>query len=82
MADARNTWPHVQASQFAALDHGEMGVWEALHMLNELREYEAALMGPGSGLDPDMPLLEHAFQVRVHAVQHGLEILECAAAGV
>jgi len=51
-----------QASQFATLDHGEMGVWEALAALNELREYEAALFGPGSGLDPDLPLLEHAYQ--------------------
>lgn len=39
-----------------------MGVWEALGLLNELREYEAALLGPGTGLDPDMPLMDHALQ--------------------
>ena len=29
---------------FSTLDRAEMGVWEALDLLNELREYEAALM--------------------------------------
>jgi inositol oxygenase len=38
-----------------------MDVWEGLALLNSLREYEAALVG-ADGLDPDMPLMEHALQ--------------------
>lgn len=34
----------VQATIFGSLDRMEMTVWEALAMLNELREYEAVLM--------------------------------------
>ncbi len=33
-----------QATIFGSLDRAEMTVWEALAMLNELREYEAVLM--------------------------------------
>lgn len=48
---------------FSNLDHAEMDVWEALDTLNELREYETALMAaPASSLDPDMPLRDHALQ--------------------
>jgi hypothetical protein len=57
--------PSLQAQLFAPLDHAEMGLWEALQQLGELREYEAALLadaGQAGQLDPDMPLLEHAFQ--------------------
>ena len=38
-----------------------MGVWDALELLNGLREYETALLGQ-PGLDPNMPLLDHCFQ--------------------
>lgn len=38
-----------------------MDIWEALDLLNELREYEAALRGDDN-VDPEMPLLDHAFQ--------------------
>lgn len=44
-------------------------MWEALELLNTLREYETALLGdyhasadPSTHADPDMPLLEHALQ--------------------
>lgn len=48
--------------QFHELKIARMDVWEALSLLNELREYEAALTsGPGD-LDPDMGLMEHALQ--------------------
>jgi hypothetical protein len=63
---------------FATLDRATMGLWEALQLLGELREYEAALLAEGGQtgaagpLDPDMPLLEHAFQAA--------ELLRCAAA--
>jgi len=62
---------------FAELDKAELGVWEALDLLNGMREYEAVLLsglqqGGGLGasggaeepLTPDMPLQEHALQVR------------------
>lgn len=66
-----------QAQTFAELDKAELTVWEALDMLDGLREYESGLLhaaassgsgGGGSGQDdaqltPDMPLKEHAFQV-------------------
>lgn len=65
-----------QAQTFAELDKAELGVWQALEMLDGLREYEAGLMhaaassGSGGGsaqddaqLTPDMSLKEHAFQV-------------------
>ena len=57
--------PSNQASMFATLDRAEMDVWEALSSLNELREYEAALMAGASTsarLDPDLPLRDHALQ--------------------
>ena len=38
-----------------------MNVWEALDLLNTLREYESALLGADPS-DSDMPLLEHALQ--------------------
>jgi hypothetical protein len=41
---------------FSSLDRAKMGVWEALDSLNELREYEAALMAGSAQVDPDMPL--------------------------
>lgn len=65
-----------------------MGLWEALQQLGELREYEAALLadaGQAGQLDPDMPLLEHAFQTAEicrwgqHAAA-GPVCLPCAAA--
>jgi hypothetical protein len=62
---------------FAELDKAELGVWEALDLLNGMREYEAVLLsglqqgaGPGGSvgadeaLTPDMSLQEHALQVR------------------
>jgi len=60
---ARQTVDFVQrqAKKFSALQFGEMGLWEALDMLNELREYEAALLGDET-CDPDMSLLDHALQ--------------------
>lgn len=60
---ARQTVDFVQrqAVRFSSLQHGEMDVWEALEMLNSLREYEAALLGD-EGCDPEMPLMEHALQ--------------------
>lgn len=36
--------PLPQASLFATLDRAVMDVWEALDLLNELREYQAALV--------------------------------------
>ncbi len=55
-----------QAAVFAELDQAELSIWEALELTNELSECEAALVTPGPGeepLDPDMPMMEHAFQV-------------------
>ncbi|GFR39908.1 hypothetical protein Agub_g413 [Astrephomene gubernaculifera] len=54
-----------QAQMFGRLDKAEMSVWEALHALNELREYEAVLMlEPGEAQQEvaELSLLEHAFQ--------------------
>ncbi len=62
---ARQTLDFVkrQASVFGTLDRAKMDVWQALDMLNELREYEAALMSAsGSEVDPEMPLRAHALQ--------------------
>jgi inositol oxygenase len=61
---ARQTVDYVkrQAAQFAPLNRASMDVWEALDLLNTLREYESALLGNTSLCDPDMPLLDHAFQ--------------------
>ncbi|KAL4458795.1 hypothetical protein ABPG75_013660 [Micractinium tetrahymenae] len=71
---ARQTVDFVkrQATAFSQLNKAAMGVWEALELLNTLREYESALLGPGDdGVllgaapeppAPDMPLLEHALQ--------------------
>ncbi|KAL4435901.1 hypothetical protein ABPG77_000663 [Micractinium sp. CCAP 211/92] len=70
---ARQTVDFVkrQATAFSQLNKAVMGVWEALELLNTLREYEAALLGPGDDAllgaapelpAPDMPLLEHALQ--------------------
>lgn len=57
----------AQASMFASLDRARMSIWEALSQFSGLREYEAALFDPGSSvLDPDMPLMQHALQVRIH----------------
>jgi hypothetical protein len=102
---ARQTLDYAkrQAQVFAELDRAELGVWEALDLLNSMREYEAVLLAGssstrsstsggggadgagqqqqqqlgGSGaplasqgsiteepLSPDMPLKEHALQVR------------------
>lgn len=66
-----------QAQVFSELDKAELTVWQALDLLDGLREYEAGLLhvaassgsGGGSGqetdaqLTPDMSLKEHAFQV-------------------
>lgn len=51
-----------QASLFAELDKGEMGIWQALSMLNELREYEAPLMNPDDESVAGLGLREHALQ--------------------
>ncbi|GIL87510.1 hypothetical protein Vretimale_1606 [Volvox reticuliferus] len=63
---ARQTMDFVkrQTQLFANLDKANMTVWEALHTLNELREYEAVLMAEGrEALEiAELPLLEHAFQ--------------------
>jgi hypothetical protein len=97
---ARQTLDYAkrQAQVFAELDRAELGVWEALDLLNSMREYEAVLLAgssrsggggaDGAGqqqqqqlgrfgaplasqgsiteepLSPDMPLKEHALQVR------------------
>lgn len=60
---ARQTVDYVkrQLSQFSQLNKGQMGVWDALELLNELREYEAAMVGDET-LTPDMALKEHALQ--------------------
>ena len=49
----------MQAARYAQLDRAEMGIWEALELLGNLREYETALMEE-EGTDADMPLPEHA----------------------
>ena len=55
--------PPLQATACSALSKATMGVWEALELLNTLREYECALLGEGeAATTPDMPLLEHALQ--------------------
>lgn len=68
---ARQTVDFVrrQTISYGRLNRGEMGVWDSLRMLNQLREYEAALVGTGPSdsdadlqCDPDMPLMEHAIQ--------------------
>lgn len=71
---ARQTVDFVkrQATGFSQLNKASMGVWEALELLNTLREYETALLGGGDAElastsadmapTPDMPLLEHALQ--------------------
>ncbi|BDA44886.1 probable inositol oxygenase 1 at C-terminar half [Coccomyxa sp. Obi] len=58
---ARQTVDYVrrQAARYAQLDRAEMGIWEALELLGNLREYETALMEE-EGTDADMPLTEHA----------------------
>ena len=60
---ARQTVDYVkrQAAHFSPLNRATMDIWEALDVVNSLREYESALLGSES-CDPDMPLLEHAFQ--------------------
>ena len=60
---ARQTVDYVrrQAAQYAPLTRATMDVWEALDLLNSLREYESALVG-GETCDADMPLLDHALQ--------------------
>jgi hypothetical protein len=78
-----------QAQAFAELDKAELTVWKALDLLDGLREYEAALLhaaastGSGGGsaqddaqLTPDMPLKEHAFQVRQMLHQGGAGLFE------
>ena len=37
----------LQATAFSQLNKAAMGVWEALELLNTLREYESALLGNG-----------------------------------
>jgi inositol oxygenase len=66
---ARQTFDYVkrQATAFSQLNRAEMDVWEALQMLDSLREYEAALLGAGPDTedvvcDIDMSLMEHALQ--------------------
>jgi hypothetical protein len=64
---ARQTVEFVkrQATAFSQLNKTTMGVWEALELLNTLREYETALLGGAEGsayVTPDMPLLEYAMQ--------------------
>jgi hypothetical protein len=60
---ARQTVDFVkrQTQAFSGLTKAAMGVWEALELLNTLREYESALLGE-QDVTPDMPLLEHALQ--------------------
>eukprot|EP00887_Chlorella_sp_A99_P006539 scaffold3.g6539.t1 len=60
---ARQTLEFVrrQATAFSALDKAELDVWGALELLNDLREYEAVLLGPDDA-DPELPLLDHALQ--------------------
>ena len=64
----------VQASAYAELDKAEMGIWQALSMLNELREYEAPLINPDDDPSVGLPLRDHAFQTaelcRLHHPQH------------
>lgn len=60
--------PFPFAQVYAELNHAELSVWEALALLGDLREYEAALWAPvlpPDEVDPDLPLREHAFQVGV-----------------
>lgn len=53
----------LKAATYSSLDRLQATVWEALDILGEQREYEAALAGGrAAGLDPDMPLPEHALQ--------------------
>lgn len=60
---ARQTVDFVkrQAAAFSQLNRASMGVWEALDRCNQLREYEAALLGDEL-VDSDMSLMEHALQ--------------------
>ena len=60
---ARQTFDFVtkQVRSNQTLSRCQMDVWGALEMLNELREYEAALIGD-ENLDPSMSLTDHAFQ--------------------
>ena len=60
---ARQTFDFVtkQVRLNQPLSRCQMDIWTALDLLNELREYEAALLGDET-LDPDMPLVDHAFQ--------------------
>ncbi|KXZ45324.1 hypothetical protein GPECTOR_56g421 [Gonium pectorale] len=63
---ARQTMDFVkrQTQLFAGLDKVHMGVWEALSLLDELREYEAVLMADGVDAQDvsELSLRDHAFQ--------------------
>ena len=60
---ARQTFDFVtkQVRSNQSLARCQMDIWSALDMLNGLREYEAVLTGD-ENLDPDMSLVDHAFQ--------------------
>ena len=60
---ARQTFDFVtkQVRSNQTLSRCQMDVWSALDLLNELREYEAALLGD-ENTDPSMSLADHAFQ--------------------
>lgn len=60
---ARQTFDFVtkQVRSNQALSRCQMDVWSALDLLNELREYEAVLIGD-ENMDPSMSLADHAFQ--------------------
>jgi inositol oxygenase len=61
---ARQTVDFVrrQAAAFRPLDRAALGVWEALALLDELREFEAALVGAGTPPEPALSLRAHAEQ--------------------
>lgn len=65
---------HVQAITFRAMKYGEMGVWDALTLLNELREYEAALfasISPAASFGPgELASLPQTASSVVGSVQH------------
>jgi inositol oxygenase len=60
---ARQTVDFVtkQVRSYQTLSRCQMNIWEALELLGDLREYEAALLGDDD-VHPEMPLVDHAFQ--------------------
>lgn len=55
------TFPRLlpQTTAFAALDKAELGVWEALTLLDELREYEAVLMSSANAEEQQQQAAHH-----------------------